>query len=535
MPILRAALLACLALLPVCGAPRPKLVVVISVDQLSEELMERWGQALPGGLGRLYREGSTFLDAYQEHGATETGPGHSVLLTGRDPMHTGIIGNQWPDPATGRPIYCVADPACPVLGAPAGGAGASARFLEGSTIGGWLHQQVPGSRMFAVTGKDRSAILMAGREAEGVYWFAGPLGFTSSTAYTQALPTWLLAYDRRLLEGLTRDPLLWSARDPQGMPPAASYVIHGKTVAMGLPRTLRAAGAPLDAAFWKRYAASPFLDESIMGAAQALEEGEGLGTGMGVDLLALGLSATDYVGHTFGNGGPEMLDNLRRLDLELGRFLKRLQARVPGVWVVLTADHGAADFPERRLAQGLPAQRVDPAVWEAALNKELSRRLGGSKPYFRPMISEQLSLDPEAVRASGHRREQILEMAAKIAKASPEIQEAFSSDELEAYHPGPATPDRLGFEARMRLSYRPGRSGDLLVAFKPFTTLGDSTVGGHGSPHDYDRRVPLIFWGPWKAELHHEPVSLVDLAPTLARELGISPGELVDGKPLKLR
>jgi predicted AlkP superfamily pyrophosphatase or phosphodiesterase len=117
----------------------------------------------------------------------------------------------------------------------------------------------------------------------------------------------------------------------------------------------------------------------------------------------------------------------------------------------------------------------------------------------------------------------------------PEVQTAYSSDELDAYQAAPATPDRRTYEARLRLSYLHGRSGDLLVVFKPFTTLGDSALAGHGSPHDYDRRVPLIFWGPWKAERRKEPVSIVDLAPTLARELGIAPGEAVDGKALKLR
>lgn len=524
------AALAALLVLPAVAGPAPKLLVVISVDQLSAELIQRWGPELPGGLGRLYREGCNFLAAYHDHGVTETGPGHAVLLTGRHPRHTGIVANQWRDPETGRFSYCVADPGHTVLGLAPGGAGASARHLAGTTLGGWLHQQRPGSRIFAVTGKDRSAILMAGPQAEGVYWFAGPAGFTSSTAYTHELPPWLRAYDQRFLAGLAPADLVWTALDP-GQPPAtASYSIAGRTLTMGLPRTV-GAGA-LDEGFWERFCTSPFLDQAILGAAQALVEGERLGAGPGLDVLALGLSGTDYVGHAFGNSGPEMADQLRRLDRSLGQFLAPLLAR-PGTWVVLSADHGAADFPERRNRQGLPGQRLDPKDWQARLESRLAHSLGGARAYFRPLASCQLSLDPEALAASGHSRAEILAAARRECLASPEVEAAFTGEELEQLTPTAVGPDRTSLAERMRLSYLRGRSGDLVVVFRPFTTLGGG-VAGHGSPYDYDRRVPLIFWGPWKPARHGEPVSVVDLAPTLARQLGIEPGPGVDGRALEL-
>ena len=176
--MLRTALVA-LALLPILvAAPpakkRPKLVVVISVDQLSAELMQTYGPELRGGLARLRREGVFFTEAYHDHGFTETGPGHSVLLSGRFPAHTGFLGE---------------------------------------ALGDWLQAQVPGSRVFAVSGKDRAAILMAGRRPTAVYWFTGAAGFTSSTAYGERLPDWLLRYDRDLAERLATDSWLWT-KDP---------------------------------------------------------------------------------------------------------------------------------------------------------------------------------------------------------------------------------------------------------------------------------------------------------------------------------
>lgn len=538
MSPLRAALLPLLLAATLLAAPRPKLVVVLSVDQFSAELMERWGKDLPGGLGRLYRGGTTFVEAYHDHGFTETGPGHSVLLTGRHPMHTGIVENTWLDPATGKRVYCVADPASAILGAPAGTPGVGPKNLQGDTLGSWLVAQVPGSRVFAVTGKDRSAILMAGQHGQGVYWFAGAQGFTSSRAYTDTLPPWLQAFNSRFLSRLEHASLFWEPLDARPLPPGGSYQIHGRSLTLGLPRTILAVGMPRDMAFWDRFRASPFLDEAILGAADALAAGEHLGQGPATDLLALGLTATDYVGHDFGNGGPEMLDHLRRLDRNLGLFLDRLHARVPGLWVVLTADHGSADFPERLQAQGLPAKRLMAGPWQQELNRELSRRLGLAGNLFRPSDnSQQLNLDPDLLRTCGRTRAEALKAAVAVAKAMPEVAEACSADDLEALTPdAQEPPDHRSYATRLRLSYLAGRSADLSIAFKPMYAMDASDhLATHGHPQDTDRRVPLVFWGPWRAEERTEPVRTVDLAATLAQELGLRPQEAIDGRPLALK
>ncbi len=526
-------LITLISALPVLSAPRPSLVVVISVDQFSEDLMARWGKDLPGGLGRLAGEGTWFRGAYHDHGYTETGPGHSVILSGRHPAHTGITENRWLDRATGKWAYCVEDPASPVLGA--GRRGASALNFRGTTLGQWVRNQIPGGRSFAMTGKDRSAILMAGAQGDGVYWFEPGVGFTTSTAYAKELPPWLQAHNRQLLQGIQSGSFFWEAS--AGQPePGGTYLIRGKSISFGLPRLVQGVGMPLDGAFWNRFKASPFFDQSILDAAEALMEHEHLGLGKGTDLLALGLSATDYVGHEFGNQGPEMRDQIRRLDHALGEFLARLQKRNPGAWVVLTADHGAGDFPERLLAQGITSQRLDIIAWGRALDRAVGQHLGVERPLFRTPDSAQLYLDEGALRATGKRRSEVLRLAAEIAKKDPDILEACTAEELEAMDPaGNPNPEGRPYGERLRLSYVPGRSGDLLLAFRPSVMIDDPAhVANHGHPCDTDRRVPLIFWGPWEAATRFEPVRIVDLAPTLARELQIRPGEGVDGKPLEL-
>ncbi|HEX9011707.1 MAG TPA: alkaline phosphatase family protein [Holophagaceae bacterium] len=520
------------------AAPRPKLVVVISIDQCSAELIQTYGPELTGGLHRLLTDGVQFIEAYQDHGFTETGPGHSVLLSGRFPAHTGIVQNEWLDRATGKVTYCVADEAAKPLDGDRVHAASNARFL-GDTLGDWLQAQVPGARAFSISGKDRAAILMAGHRPSGVFWFTGPSGFGSSTAYLPQLPAWLVRFDRGLATRFATRSWLWT-RDPGTPEGRVAQWTFGQTVVRNgaLPRLIQGAGMPLDKGFTTRFTKSPFLDAVTEEGAEALVEGENLGRGPATDLLTVSFSATDYVGHNYGNLGTEMRDQMHRLDATLGRFLAFLKRRDPGVWVVLSADHGGMDAVEALQAEGFPAHRVDTAPFLAALNAAMKERFKAAADLFAcPTEPTMLYLAEDAVKAAGLDRGTVLREAEAWLQARPEVAAAFTGQELEAVDPAATgSPRDSRLDVLLRRSFLPGRSGDLLVAFKPFTLFGEPPreyLAGHGSPWAYDRRVPLVFWGPWKAGARPEPVRTVDLAPTLARELGIKPGA-VDGGALDL-
>ncbi len=517
---------------------RPKLVVLVSVDQLSAELMQSFGPELTGGLGRLRTEGVSFTQAYHDHGFTETGPGHSVLLSGRFPKNTGIVENRWLDRATGKSVYCVEDPAAKTLHKPNQPGSSNAQFL-GEALGDWLQAQVPGSRMFAISGKDRAAVLMAGRKPTGVFWFTGPAGFTSSTAYADRLPVWLLGYDRVLADRIASDSWLWSKdpATPEGR--VASWTFGTQTIRNGaLPRLIQGAGMPLDKQFEARFRRSPFLDAVTLEAAEALLSGEKLGRGPGTDLLAISFSATDYIGHAYGMLGTEMRDHLHRLDRSLGRLLDRLQRQHPGAWVVLTADHGSLDIPEVLAEQGFPARRLLPEPFMTALQANLRQAFKTNRDLIRPTPEpNSLYLDESAVLAAKLDRREVLRQAQAWLRTQPEVADAFTAEELLATDPAVSGhPRDTALRVLLRRSFHPDRSGDLLVAVKPFVVFGtppSEYPAGHGSPNAYDRRVPLVFWGPWKGGERRDPVRIVDLAPTLARELGIKPGA-VDGQALDL-
>lgn len=517
---------------------RPKLVVVISVDQFSAELMQTYGPELTGGIARLRREGVYFSEAYHDHGLTETGPGHSVLLSGRFPAHTGIVENRWLDRATGRFVYCVDDPASRLLSAPDQPGSGPAQFL-GDALGDWLQAQVPGSRVFAISGKDRAAVLMAGRRPTGVFWFAGPVGFTSATAFAPRLPEWLVRYDRSLAERFAVDSWLWtkSPGTPEGR--VASWTFGPQTIRNGgLPRLVQGAGMPLDSGFEARFRRSPFLDAVTLEAAEALIEGERLGRGPGTDLLAISFSATDYLGHGYGMLGTEMRDHIHRLDRALGGLLARLRRLRPEAWVVLCADHGGSDAPEALAEQGFPARRLLLEPFMAALQGDLRAAFRVDRNLLLPTPEPStLYLDEAAVKAANLDRDAVLRKAKECLKARPEVADAFTAAELLATDPSPqGSPRDTSLRVLLRRSFRPERSGDVLIAVKPWVVVGTpptDSLTNHGTPNVYDRRVPLVFWGPWKGAERREPVRLVDLAPTLARELGIVAGP-VDGRVLDL-
>jgi len=517
---------------------RPKLVVVISVDQFSAELMQTYGPELTGGLARLRTEGVFFTEAYHDHGFTETGPGHSVLLSGRFPANTGIVENRWINRSTGKLVYCVEDPAAKALHAPDLASSSNAAFL-GDGLGDWLQAQVPGSRVFAVSGKDRAAILMAGRKPTGAFWFTGAAGFTSSTIYGTHLPQWLVRYDQGLSSRIATDSWLWSKdpATPEGR--TAQWTFGTATVRNGaLPRLIQGAGMPLDKGFESRFRKSPFLDTVTLEAAEALLDGEKLGRGPSTDLLAISFSATDYIGHSYGSLGTEMRDQFHRLDKVLGRLLDRLHRRCPGAWVVLCADHGGVDAPEALADQGFPARRLLIEPFMAAFQAELRTAFKVDHDLLlRSPEPNDIYLDEAVVKAAKLDRNEVIRQAQAWLKAQPEVADAFTAKELLATDPAATgSPRDSSLRVLLRRSFHPERSGDILMAVKPYVVIGTPPTDyltNHGTPHAYDRRVPLIFWGPWKAGERREPVRTVDLAPTLAHELGLKPG-VVDGQALDL-
>ena len=524
-----AALLAAAAPAAAQQPAQPKLIVAISVDQLSSDLFQQYRGRFDGGLKRLASDGVVFPNGYQGHNATETCPGHSTILTGSRPSRTGIIANGWFNPSAAREdkgVYCAEDPRVP--GSTSDKYTVSTYHLRVPALGDRMKRADPRSRVAVVSGKDRAAIMMGGYGPDQRWWWGG----NAFTSHAGAASDAVAEANREIAADIAKGR---AARDlPKTCEPhsrAVAIVGGGKPVGEG--RFARAEGDS------RGFRVSPDLDRATLELGDALRREMRLGQGPATDLLILGLSATDYIGHSYGNQGAEMCIQLMALDNALGDFFRKLDSTGIDYLVMLTADHGGQDIPERNRDHAAPtAARVDPKINVGNLSKAIGAKLGlkGQILYgdgaFGDMYVDRKLTPPQRAR--------VLAEAVKTYRAHPQVAAVFTKAQLVAAASPSGTPDTWTLIERAKASFDPERSGDFVVLLKPrVTPIFDTSrgyVATHGSPWDYDRKVPILFWRKGMVPFEQPmAVETADIMPTLTALIGvpIRPGT-IDGRCLDL-
>ena len=528
--------LAALSALALCAAPAaaqqprgaPKLIVAISVDQFAADLFQQYRQRFDGGLQRL-SQGVVFPNGYQGHNATETCPGHSTILTGSRPARTGIIANNWFNLGAAREdknIYCAEDPRVP--GSTHDKYTVSSFHLKVPALGDRMKRADPRSRVAVVSGKDRAAIMMGGYNPDQRWWWASKEFVSHSGAASPVIA----AANREIAADLAKGR---GARDLPDVckPHSRAVPVVGADKPVGEGRFTRAADDS------RGFRASPDLDRATLEIGDALRRDMKLGQGEATDLLILGLSATDYVGHTYGTQGAEMCIQLMALDNALGDFFRKLDASGTDYLVMLTADHGGHDIPERHREHAAPdATRVDPALNSGNMAKALAAklRLKGEVLYGDGAFGD-MYVDRKLAPAQ---RQRVAAEAVRTYRAHPQVAAVFTRAEIMASAPPKGAPDQWTLLERVKASFDPDRSGDFVVLLKPrVTPIYDTSrgyVSTHGSPWDYDRKVPILFWRKGMTAFEQPlAVETADILPTLAAVIGvpIAPGT-IDGRCLDL-
>lgn len=503
--------------------PEPKLIVAISVDQLSADLFAQYRNHFSGGFARLL-SGAVFPSAYQSHAATETCPGHSTILTGMRPANTGIIANKWVDQSAGRPdkmIYCAEDERVP--GSSSSNYTPSARHLRVPTLGARMKRATPATVSVSVAGKDRAAIMMGGHDVDQIWWWGGK-SFVSYAGHSE--PTAVRRANVAVRAKIARP------QKALAMPKHCEQLdrpIRIGEIVVGQGRFEREA----DNAY--QFLASPASDAAVFDLAASLISDMRLGKGSATDVIAIGASATDYVGHGTGTQGTEMCIQLDRLDRTLGAFFARLDRMGLDYQVMLTADHGAHDMTERQQQRAMPMEvRATPDMSVDAIDKEITAQL---KLPGRALHTVDTDIYIDATLSPADRA-RVEAAALNYFRALPQVETVLTRAEIAATPMPSGPPETWTLLERARASFDAQRSGDLLLMFRPrVTPIAKPEWGyveGHGSPWDYDRRVPLFFWRRGKTGFE-QPLSVdtVDILPTLAAGIGLAI-DRVDGRCLDL-
>jgi predicted AlkP superfamily pyrophosphatase or phosphodiesterase len=518
-----ALLIGTIVLSSACGeqrAGKPKLILVLSIDQMRFDYLTRFNDLYQGGFRTLLDQGAVFSEAHYHHAMTETGPGHSVILSGRHPSHSGIIANAWYDSFLKRTINVVEDP----VHSPLGGEGRRASPVNfiGFTLGDVLKQQTPESRVVAVSLKDRSAILMAGPRGDAAYWYETSGGnFITSTYYMSKAPTWLEKWNGQRLPDRYADKKWHRLLEDKNLyekyagPDAIEGEWDRKDIVF--PHSIR--GAPPEWGFYNDLRRTPFVDEMTLSVSLEALKAHRLGEDNSTDILAIGFSATDVIGHTYGAESQEVMDQLLRLDLILEDLFQEIEARVglANTLVVLTSDHGVLPLVETLQAKGIEARRAHPQVLEAAVEQALEKKYPGVDNLIADSRRD-IYLDEEVMQRHQLKRQEVETTIIDALLSTGLVEAVYTHSQLLS-----DKPSNDPYIELFRNSFFQPRSPHLTVLVKKYTYLEPYVGGtGHGTPYDYDRHVPIIFMGPAiEPGAYPDPCGPQDIAPTLARLLGL--------------
>lgn len=507
---------------------KPKLVVVIVIDQFRADFLERaqaqflaekTGTTL-GGFKFLLAKGAWYPHARYNFLQNMTAPGHATILSGANPYLTGIPVNEWYDRSKQKPVYCTEDEEFGWLsGTKSGRIGSSPKNFFGTTFGDELKNFNKNARVVTLSLKDRAAILMGGKRSDVSLWMDPyTLSFTSSKYYFPdgKLPKFALQtnaeLDKNRKQLVTESALYKTFPFPKG---------KGKSL---LPNNTTWA----DKAFQGEPAGLVLLENL---AEKAISEMQ-LGKDDHTDLLAVSFSSHDYAGHAYGPDSPAMDEMAIAEDVVLAKLFNYIQTTVPGgfqnVVVAFTADHGVAPNPEMAKLKKLGGGRVEESHLKKSLESALTDKFGKESEkwilefnemniYLNHSLMEQKKVDPKLVED---------EVIKRLLKEEA-ILTAFSSTQ----HRTNSLPAGL-HKNELYASYFPERSGDIIAVLKPYYVSGDDTAV-HQTGYSYDATVPLILMGEnVKAGVYAEHAEVIDLAPTLSFISGVLPPALSEGRIL---
>jgi hypothetical protein len=532
---------------------KPRLAVLIYFDQMRGDFLSRWADLYEkDGFRRLTGDGAWFVDCHYSYANTITGPGHATVATGCTPDIHGIVVNEWYDLKAGKMQYCAGSERYrqvpPPLPAPPSKDKAEEKKEATSATPEWLLAPTIGDAIKAATGgkgkvvalslKDRSAVLPAGKRPDAVYWVDKDGRWVTSTYYRDKVHGWVDEMNRSTL-GYSWLNTKWTRLRPDldyakySGPDDSPGEDKGSSQGVTFPHPFDGGSKKVLTTYFAQVANSPAGNELLLEGAKRAVVAEKLGQDEHPDLLSISFSSNDLVGHCWGPDSQEVLDITLRSDLIIRDLLRFLDEKVgKGNYVLaLSADHGSCPLPEAARARGHKAARVAPETVFGAAETFLSERFPSREVAAAPPKAKAKTkwFAKTGTNMAYFNRAVLKQRGTTVAEASretvkwlvkqPTVQAAYASEDL------PEATDAIG--QAVRRGFLASRSGDVTVVLKPYHYFADAkklTGTTHGSPHPYDTHVPLVAFGPGlKAGVRKERVTPELAAVILAAGLGIEP------------
>ena len=514
---------------------QPKLIVGIVVDQMRYDYLTRFYDKYgDGGFKRMMNEGFNCQNNHFNYVPTYTAPGHASVYTGTTPKYHGIIGNDWYDKEIKTSVYCAGDDSVEPVGTAHAAGKMSPHRMKTTTFGDenrlFTHMQ---GKTIGIALKDRGAILPAGHTANAAYWFHGQDEgrWITSTFYMTELPKWVqnfnnsnqansyfkewnTLYDIATYTESTRDQNTFEGG------------FKGKETTT-FPYDLKALKDKNNG--FELLKSTPYGNSLTTDFALAAIDGEALGKDDITDVLTVSYSSTDYVGHNFGVSSKEVQDTYLRLDKDLERLFKGLDAKVGkgNYTVFLTADHAAVEVPSYLASLKIPAGYFDGKAFREKLNDFLKTTYKADN-LVESVSNNHIFLNRAKIAEMGLKLHDVQQTIVNEIIAYKHIDKAYTGMSMTL------ASFTTGIEELVQNGYDQKRSGDVIYIYDPSVLSYSLTGSSHGTSFNYDTHVPLLLFG--KGIKHGQTLKkthITDIAPTMSAMLGISFPNGATGQPLE--
>lgn len=477
---------------------KPKMVIAVVVDQMKYEYVYRfWDDFGQKGFKKLINQGTFCRNTHYNYVPTYTGPGHASIFTGTTPAVHGIIGNSWYSRDSLKPVYCAGDWKAQTIclcqkphdKLNKGDGNMSPRNLLSTTIGDQLKIVDTSSKVFGVSLKDRGSILSAGFSANGAYWMNSTGNWITSDYYRNSIPNWVKQFEE--------------------LNPVSNYMNSfwsGSTFNINLKDKLDQRGP-------SAIKSTPKGNQILWDFSKQLILNESLGSDEHTDLLVVGFSATDYIGHQFGPDAEQTKDTYLKLDQTIADMLLFFDKQFgkKNYTIMLTSDHGAATSPDVMRKMKFNGGRFDSRKLLLELNNYLFDVFGQDQLVSKE-INMQFYLNFDIINSAGIEVDLLFQKIKDFLESKEFIKSVydfrfnyFSINEKEV--------------EMIKNGYHPKRSGDLFYVLNPgYLEWSRETGTTHASQYNYDTHVPLIFYGNGvqRKKLIDKRVHISDIAPTLS-------------------